>query len=114
MAHFAQKGAERFSDVGADGKCIYFISNWAGKPRVLKMKVDGEADQITKGSARLTTPAPDSKTVYFIKEEFIKEMWCAPVRGGAEEIIPEFPAYSPINRLCQPFCTSSTVRAPSR
>ena len=75
MPHFAQKGAERFSDVGADSKYIYFMSNWAGKPRVRKMKVDGEADQITKCSAKLFTPAPDSKTVYFIKEEFIKEMW---------------------------------------
>jgi hypothetical protein len=82
VAHFAQKGAERFSDVGADGKYICFISNWAGKPRVRKMKVDGKPPRLSKAAQSSPRPRLIAKTVYFIKEEFIKEMWCAPAGGG--------------------------------
>ena len=78
----------------ADGKYIFFTSNRTGEPNIWKMTADGmgEAVQITKGGAFRTTPAPDGKTVFFIKTEFPKEFWRVPAEGGAEEIVPEFAA----------------------
>jgi len=78
----------------ADGKYIFFTSNRTGEPNIWKMTADGmgEAVQITKGGAFRATPAPDGKTVFFIKTEFPKEFWRVPAEGGAEEIVPEFEA----------------------
>ena len=75
----------------ADGEWIYFISNRAGEHQLWKIKSDGggQALQITNNQVALATPAPDDKSVFFVKSVLAAELWRVSSQGGAEEIVPE-------------------------
>ena len=70
----------------ADGKWIYFPSDRTGAINIWKVASDGasKATHLTSGGAAKAIPAPDGKTVYFLKEKDSSEVWQVSTDGGDE------------------------------
>ncbi len=74
----------------ANGEWIYFTSNRTGDWQLWKMPADAsrEAVQITRQGALFAQPAPDGKTIYYVRENF-DGLWRVPVDGGGEMPVAE-------------------------
>ena len=76
----------------SDGSSIYFTSNRNGEKQIWRISVsrgEDSAVQITQGGAVQPISAPDGKTIFYIKESEITELWHVPSAGGLEEKLPE-------------------------
>ena len=61
---------------------------------IWKVAADGAGaeTQVTRGGAAKAIPAPDGKSIYFLKEKDSSEVWQVSSDGGDERPAPEFAA----------------------
>ncbi len=77
----------------ADGNWIYFTSDRSGEYQVWKVPSSGgEAVQVTTTGAIMATPAPDGKTLYFVKWNEHGALWRLSLDTGVEELVADINA----------------------
>lgn len=77
----------------ADGDLIYFTSDRSGESQIWKVPAGGgEAVQVTATGAVMATPAPDGKTLYFVKRNEHGALWRLSLDTGAEELVADINA----------------------
>ena len=76
----------------SDGRWIYFGSNRTGRFELWKVRAEGgHAVQVTKRGGFRGFESADGKFVYYVKGFGISGVWKAPVDGGAETAVLDFP-----------------------